>query len=802
MSNVIPWTSQVDYPTLTLRFLKHILPPDEGEGGYFGSVKPKHGLWRDNYRPTIEELCKQGFEADRNEGQVYFAIGRYLSNESRDAENAAAFKTLRTEVDYGKEGHKSAAGYADEAEAIGALKAFYTAAELPAPIAVNSGGGLHIYWPLKECIDRETWTRYSEGLKAACKAHGFRAGHECTADAARVLRLPGTTNRKTPGKPRPVTLDPRFLNIGPYDLEQFNVLLQYEPAIGRTPTPAKALPPKPAYLNGGGRPEAFPERVSAPADANMVADQCAQVGHMRATRGVMPEPAWYAAIGVVALCEDGEAIAHEWSKGDERYSATETQRKIEQVKRLTGPTTCAHFQGLDDEAEKRCEACPLVGKIMSPLILGRSEEIEQETNEELSVAPAKGGPGNILWEKTEGGKIKAKSLANTILALGTLGITGRHNVYHNHMLVSGGGLPEYYGPKLNDPIVRAVRKKILGSRHHFDPSKENVQEALKELCEQNPFDPVADYLYGLKWDGAPRLDRWLIDYMGAENTELNQSFGRKILLAGVRRVRQPGCKFDYMLVTEGVQGTGKSSAWCALAGDENFSDQAIKWDDQRQQQELAAGAWIHESAELVGLRKSDVEAVKSFLSRRYDKARPAYGHFREDQPRRGIFVGTVNPVAGRAEYLTDPTGNRRFWPVKVKRIDLEALKRDRDQLWAEAAHYEAKGEPLAIPESLYGAATIEQDKRLIHEPWADILSDVKGSCELEGFERISTTGLLQGPPLMLMPERIGQREYLRAGVAMRALGWDGPKPVRLARVGWTEARPAFEGQIHICHQGV
>ena len=148
-----------------------------------------------------------------------------------------------------------------------------------------------------------------------------------------------------------------------------------------------------------------------------------------------------------------------------------------------------------------------------------------------------------------------------------------------------------------------------------------------------------------------------------------------------------------------------------LAGHgENFSDQPIKWDDPQRQMEAVGGVWIYEVGELVGLRKADVESIKSFLSRQADRVRPAYGRHKVDRPRRCIFMGTVN--GGKAAgYLTDPSGGRRFWPFEVGAIDLEALQCDRDQLWAEAAAVEAKGEPLTIDATLYDAAAVQQELR-------------------------------------------------------------------------------------------
>ena len=330
------------------------------------------------------------------------------------------------------------------------------------------------------------------------------------------------------------------------------------------------------------------------------------------------------------------------------------------------------------------------------------------------------------------------------------------------------------GP-LDDAAARAAREQII-TRFRFDPGKVNVQDALDRECERNPFDPVADYLESLVWDGEPRLDRWLVRYLGAEPTPLNRAFGRKTLLAAVRRVFDEGCKFDHLLVLEGPQGAGKSTAWRILAGDENFSDEPVKWDNSKQQREAATGVWIHEIGELVGLRKADVEAVKTFLSRQNDRSRAAYDRYVSDQKRRCIFVGTVNRNQ-RSGYLNDPTGARRFWPVACGRIDLEGLKGDRDQIWAEASYCESRGESLALPPELYGLAGVEQDKRRIVDPWLDILEDVKGTIE-DGWARVSTMDLMMRD-LGIERARVSPAEMSRVGIVMRQLGWDGPKVFRV-----------------------
>ena len=175
-----------------------------------------------------------------------------------------------------------------------------------------------------------------------------------------------------------------------------------------------------------------------------------------------------------------------------------------------------------------------------------------------------------------------------------------------------------------DQTVQILRVKIHKA-YGFDPGTQNTYDALMQLCLENEFDPVLDYLNALQWDGTSRLDRWLSTYIGADDTELNREFGRLALIAAVRRVRSPGCKFDPILVLEGPMGTNKSKAIEILAGVENFCDQSIFGARDREQQELLAGVWLYEIAELSNIRKTEVEHIKAFASRTHDRARPAYG---------------------------------------------------------------------------------------------------------------------------------------------------------------------------------
>lgn len=235
----------------------------------------------------------------------------------------------------------------------------------------------------------------------------------------------------------------------------------------------------------------------------------------------------------------------------------------------------------------------------------------------------------------------------------------------------------------------------------------------------------------------------------------------------------PGSKFDTVLILEGNQGKGKSTALEILAGAENFSDQEILTLDAKAQAEAVEGKWLYELAELEGIGRADTTKVKAFASRSTDRARPVYGRYREDKPRQVVFVGTTNDN----KYLRDVTGNRRFWPVRTTEIDLAGLARDRDQLWAEAAELEAAGESIVLAKELWAEAEVVQQDRMEEDPWYDFLSTLTGK-KVGEFERIATETVLTSN-LAIPADRQHVGLTKRLAHVMRKLGWAGPKPIRL-----------------------
>jgi predicted P-loop ATPase len=306
---------------------------------------------------------------------------------------------------------------------------------------------------------------------------------------------------------------------------------------------------------------------------------------------------------------------------------------------------------------------------------------------------------------------------------------------------------------------------LIDKRYDFRPGMNFFTQVISQTARRNSFHPVRDHLDGLQWDGTSRIDTWLCTYAGAADTPYVRAVGRLLLIAAVRRVRRPGCKFDEMLVLESVQGLNKSQALRLLAvRDEWFSDDLPLYAEGREVIERTRGRWIIEAAELHGMKKGEVEHLKSFLSRQIDRARLVWHHVVTEAPRQCVIVGTTNAE----RYLKDMTGNRRFWPVKVELFDLDRLRADRDQLWAEAAMAEAKGESIRLAKELYADAAAEQAERVQDDAWYPVLADAFG--EHEGKVAAENVWIMLG----MGSDKIGHRTQDhndRLGIVMRALGF-------------------------------
>jgi predicted P-loop ATPase len=216
-----------------------------------------------------------------------------------------------------------------------------------------------------------------------------------------------------------------------------------------------------------------------------------------------------------------------------------------------------------------------------------------------------------------------------------------------------------------------------------------VFHAVDTASRARAFHPVKDYLDGLRWDGTERLDKWLTTYVGADDNKYTRAVGPRWMIGAVARIYRPGCKLDTALILEGPQRLKKSTT-AAVLGAPWFTDTPQDLHSKDAMQALQ-GVWVVELAELAGLGKAGQNRIKAFMSSATDRFRATWDRLTRDHPRQCAFIGTYNPEGGGI--LKDPTGGSRWWPVKCgKTIKADALRADRDQLWAEAVQRFRAGE--------------------------------------------------------------------------------------------------------------
>lgn len=284
----------------------------------------------------------------------------------------------------------------------------------------------------------------------------------------------------------------------------------------------------------------------------------------------------------------------------------------------------------------------------------------------------------------------------------------RFNVVSKELELHGGPLPKTNPDDLGTKIAVWVQTSDFGPMGLM-PKPGSVADVLKTIAHENAFDPLKEWLEGLEWDGKRRLEGLFETYFAAEGVPLYlRTVSAKWAISAVARALKPGCKVDTMLILEGPQGLKKSTAFEVL-GRDWFCSETVKVDD-KDSTALASRFWILECAEVNTLkREADADRLKAFLSRRVDTYRPPYGRVNLEFERRCVFVGTVNPPY---DYLRhDQSGHRRFWPVLCTKIDVEALRRDAPQIWAEAVVRFRAGERWWLDENEAKLAEAEAQER-------------------------------------------------------------------------------------------
>jgi len=626
--------------------------------------------------------------------------------------------------------------------------------KLPSPsTSIFSGGGVQHTWLIAEPYDLSDPAQRAE-YEHLNQQLAKRLGADNVQNSDRVLRVPGTMNlpdrkkREKDGRiPARAELIPGCIGEA-YFRQDFVRVLGSPKSHGAPSTPR--------------------QDAGVSIDAGLVP---------RALENLDQLDQW----DVPARCR--EVIAHGFDPDDPTRFAAKTEPPNSESQHYV---TCElHRRGVPDDLILGIISDG-VWKISAHVRRQEPQKRDRYAHQQLAKAKAEVAKEaqKFLRTKSEDGTPgRIRNLRHNVkVALNELGVRLSFNAFSHQYLVAG--VPGYDG-ELQDETDAHLRGRIEKEFEGFDPGKEKYLEAVSDLARENTFHPVRDYLDGLTWDGKSRLDRWLIDYLGAEDSGLNRAVGAIVLMAAVRRVRQPGCKFDEVMVFESEEGTGKSEAIKILAGQpEWFTDNLSLQDETKVIIENTAGKWLIEYGELEGLQKAETEAVKRMLSRQVDEARLAYGRRKSVRPRQWIAIGTTN----NDRYLRSTTGNRRFWPVKVGTINLEALRRDRDLIWAEAAVREAiPDESIRLDPSLYDAAKAAQQRRMVEPPNIDRLIEHLGTVRggwiaptdvyrLLGYkDRDPNPGERQGIGQALRD--LGFEQWgVRIGGTKRQVWWRGPKP--------------------------
>lgn len=342
--------------------------------------------------------------------------------------------------------------------------------------------------------------------------------------------------------------------------------------------------------------------------------------------------------------------------------------------------------------------------------------------------------------------------------------------------------------RITDGHVRTIWEyiQVLGglSRIGIDV----IHHAVSQVCLENKFHPVKDFLNSIEWDGIPRCGHWLVDCLGCQDTEYYREIGKMYLIQMVGRVMKPGSQADYMLVLEGAQGIGKSSACRILFGkwySEHLPDLSKDYDEVA---EHLTGCWGVCIDELHAFSRAETSHLKSFLTHEKDRYRVKYARRTEEYKRQCNFIGTTNQEL----YLKDETGNRRIWPVKCGFIDLNKLKLQRPQLLAESLQHWRDGKP-SYPDAAFEEKHIkdEQKKRQEFDEWQNLIKDYIDRLP-DSSNGVRMVALYNGA-LGFVDKRMSAIDQGRLSKILNNLEWK-PKTVNNERKWYHKDNPIWRGK--------
>lgn len=634
-------------------FYAEVLPPS-GHFCLFLLPEARH-VWAD----SIDHLVTLT-EKYQDRAGVYFGTAAFQTTDNRKQSNVLALRALRLDIDAGPEKlakHGIDEVYATQRDALQDSLRFFKATGLAPSYIVSSGAGLHIYFCTDEDMTPEQWLPMAKALSFKGVQHDFKVDPSVTEDSARILRPIGAVHHDD------VRVQVIKATGKVYGVAELSDLLG-------------AVPLARQYNMSINADVLFDERGPT-ASAFKIAEQCGALRQVADTGGDVPEPYWRAMLGLVKHTVEADDAAHEWSQGYDDYDPAATARKL--AAWATGPTTCNEFA----KHSKACTTCKYQGKIKSPIVLGR--DLTPNTPDGV-VKPSRAILKDTLpdWIVTKEG-IQTRPQNTTTNAAALLQLNGwsaRYNVMTKRTeLVMPGNR------SARDDHENAALAFFGDAAVRAGMARDGLAELIDAVAGNAPYHPVQDWIEATLWDGSSRTTQFheTLELSNPSHAAMRAKLMDAWALQAMGAIYEPeGIAAQGVLVLAGGQDIFKTrwaKSLCPVTGAirEGIHLNPLEKDSVLQ----ATNGWLTELGELDSTtRKSDVSALKAFLTSCEDIVRPPYARRENIYRRRTVYIGTVNGTG----FLADDTGDRRFWVIGVKQCHLLAPA-TMQQVWAE---YQAK----------------------------------------------------------------------------------------------------------------
>jgi hypothetical protein len=749
-------------------FLAFILP-ELIEGETYCAVSIKAGKVNQSFHNTIKGISDSSDDALIWEKDSYYSMATY-SIPSKGMPNrlkvsVRRFKSLWIDLDIG-----DGTTFPTQEDGISALKEFIKATGLPKPTLVSSGFGLHVYFSVKQAIGFNEWEPLAEALKARILSEGFKVKDAgITTDAVRILRLPETVNYK-----KGIKTDVKLLCLGEsLELAEYQELLlvgsegneqsSFLDGISKMPVKNPLNETTLVLMGINELPNDFP---------------CNEANKDRLRK----------AVGELYQREKIECSETEKNPKDGYTLPNQDYYKVvcafKSLTTMVGWTheeafnlydeVCMQMGGYDAannlERWTKHSSCP--GKPITYKSL--LNEIKAEPKAPIIQTIPLDDETSITLETMKSGRYRP-SLNNLVEALKTpefSSIQLGYDTFKDKLMYAVAGDTQW--KPLTDAAYTELRFILHNKGFEEIPAKLMI-EAIKFVAGNNRFDSAIEWLNDREsnWDGIKRVESFCSKYFGVADSAYTMSVSQYMWTGMAARVFDAGCQLDMTPVFVGDQGDGKSTGIMALVPETDMATEISFLEDEDKTTRKMRGILVAEISELKGINTRDAESIKAFLSRTKDRIKPLYAEFTVDISRRCIFIGTTNNQG----FLGDETGERRWLPMVSGKVDREAIKRDRDQLWAEAAYlYKKHGIMWDKAQHLAKAEHCNFKEEDLWLP--DVEAYLKGLqisngityTTIAGDSYLTTSGILYGA-LSIEVKNQQRRDEMRIGKIMIALGY-------------------------------